>query len=612
MMFRAIWLGFASSWKRLVFTDLLFKLIAYVLLTPLVGLLFHAFLALSGRTILADVDIALFMMHPLGWLTGVLVGGSVVGILALEQSVLIVVVLCANHSQVIGVQSVFRFIAGKLLGIFLIAAQAVLKLLLLAAPFLAISGGLYFLLLTKHDINFYLSEKPPVFWIASISIGVILATFAVLGIRLLINWSIAIPLHLFEQTPSNRCLSLSQERLRTCQRRIAIWISQWIVLTTLFSSLATSLVIWIARTIAPSLTGSLWQLAIALGVVLIIWAVVNLFISMFAVISLAILQGEIYNRYGKGEHFHLPKTEESDQSGWIKLTPMRVIAGGLLCLVVGTLVGVLAIQTVRLEDDVEITAHRGGATHAPENTLAAIRQAIEDQTDWVEIDVQESKDGVVVVVHDSDLKKVAGEELKIWEGTADELRSIDIGSYFDPGFRNERVPTLEEVLQVCRDRVGVNIELKYYGHDKDLERKVVDLVEQNGMSSNVVVMSLEAAGIAKIKSLRPHWTVGLLTATAIGDLTRAEADFLAVNANLASRRFIDQAHRKHKAVHVWTVNDPITMSSMISRGADNLITDNPHLARQVLDERGKLTMLERVLVDFGLRLGIVPTTSSEQ
>ena len=154
---------------------------------------------------------------------------------------------------------------------------------------------------------------------------------------------------------------------------------------------------------------------------------------------------------------------------------------------------------MRLDDDVEITAHRGGAAKAPENTLAAIQQAIEDQTDWVEIDVQESRDGVVIVAHDSDLKKVSGFDAKIWEATADELRAIDIGSYFGPAFSSERVPTLAEVLDACRGRVRVNIELKYYGHDQNLEQKVVDLVEEHEMVDDVVIMSLNADGVRKFK-----------------------------------------------------------------------------------------------------------------
>ena len=85
--------------------------------------------------------------------------------------------------------------------------------------------------------------------------------------------------------------------------------------------------------------------------------------------------------------------------------------------------------------------------------------------------------------HDSDLKKLAGLDLKIWDATMADLKNIDIGSWFIPEFRNQRVPTLAQVLDVCRDKIGVDIELKYYGHDQNLEQRVIDIVEAHGMAA---------------------------------------------------------------------------------------------------------------------------------
>jgi len=281
-------------------------------------------------------------------------------------------------------------------------------------------------------------------------------------------------------------------------------------------------------------------------------------------------------------------------------------------VLIASLVGATAMHSMNLKDRVEITAHRGGAGVAPENTLAAIRQAIEDGADWIEIDVQESKDGVVVVAHDSDLAKVAGNPVKIWEATADELRSIDIGSYFGPQFHGERVPTLQEVLQVCKGKVGVNIELKYYGHTQDLEKRVIELVDRFEMEPEIVVMSLESKGIEKMKSLRPEWTAGLLTAVVAGDLTHARSDFLAVKSSIATRHFIQAAHNRGKSVSAWTVNEGYAMSALISRGVDNLITDYPAVARRVLAERQEMSPLERLMVEMAFYLGVKPPAGGTQ
>ena len=611
-MLKTIWQTLRALWRPLLATDLLFKAIAVVLLTPMVSFLFRGFLAFSGRTVLADTDIIHFLLAPIGWLTMIVVGGASIGVLVLEQSALMTVSLAWTHKQKLTVWESLWFVRQRTPGIFRIAARMVVRVLLLAAPFLAVGGGLYLLLLTKYDINFYLTERPPVFWTAVALIGLTLALLTALIIRCVVSWSVAFQLHLFENTPPGECLNISRERVVGHRRLIAKWVVGWLVINSLISSLAAALVLGIGRLAVPAAAAGVWLLIITLGMLLLLWGVMHLGTSLLAVISFAVLQGHVYDRFGRSEQFALPEQKPSLPAWSLKWTRGRLLAAVALAVVGALLVSTSILHTISLEDDVEITAHRGGALNAPENTLAAIRRAIDDGTDWVEIDVQETKDGVVVVAHDSDLKKVAGVATKIWDGTADELRSIDIGSFFGPEFKEERLPTLAEVLDVCHGKVGVNIELKYYGHDQDLERRVIDLVEAHDMVGQIVIMSLKPEAIRKVKKLRPDWTVGTLTAVAAGDLSGTDVDFLAVKTDLAKRRFIHSAHQRGKEVYAWTVNDAISMSTMISRGVDNLITDRPDLARRVLAERAELSPVERVLVELAFLFGVVPDRSYPQ
>lgn len=600
-----------SSWRRLVITDVLFKIVAFVLLTPLVSLMFRGFLWLSGHTVLADTDIARFFLHPLGWITVVVVGGATIAVLALEQAALMVASLSADHAQPMSVPNCLLFVVSRAAGIFRITAEMVVRLLLIATPFTAVAGILYVMLLTDHDINFYLTEKPPVFLFAVSLGGIILTVLAAIVIHRIVGWSVAIQLHLFEEIAPRECLKVSRDRVAGSRMAITNWVVIWLVVNLLISFSLSAVVIELGTWMVPRAAGSIWTLVIALGAVLLMWGIVNFGTSLLAVISLALIQEQVYERFGRSSSFHLPEAEGNRPSWTLSWTRGRVIAALTIALLTSTLIGAAAIHTVELRDDVQITAHRGASGNAPENTLASVRRAIEDGTDWVEIDVQESKDGVVIVAHDSDLKKVAGKPVKIWEATADELRAIDIGSYFATEFKNERIPTLAEVLEVCRGKANLNIELKYYGHDQNLEQKVVDLVEHARMVNNVVIMSLQLDGIRKIQKLRPDWTVGLLSAVAAGDLTRVDVDFLAVNAKLATRPFIESAHNKEKEVYVWTINDPFTMSSMISRGVDNLITDHPDLARRVLAERAEMSPVERLLLELAILLGAETSVTAQ-
>jgi glycerophosphoryl diester phosphodiesterase len=150
----------------------------------------------------------------------------------------------------------------------------------------------------------------------------------------------------------------------------------------------------------------------------------------------------------------------------------------------------------------------------------------------------------------------------------------------------------------------VNIELKYYGHDDQLEQRVVEIVEALDMAPNVVVMSLESDGVKKMKLLRPSWKVGLLMSVSAGGLKNIDADFVAVNASFADRGCIWSAHDAGKEVYVWTVNDAPTLSAMMSRGVDGLITDAPALARSVHELRAALSPAERVLLELAGWLGV--------
>jgi glycerophosphoryl diester phosphodiesterase len=605
-MIRTLLHDFQSNWRSLLVSDLVMKSIAFAILTPLVSVEFDAFLKFSGRSVLTDADIAYFLLHPIGWCTAIVIGGGALAILALEQAALMSIVVSHLQGQSIGTIPALRFTAARSFGIFQITWRLVARLLLVASPFVVAGGALYAVLLTDHDINFYLSEKPPKFWLAVVLIGAVLGAMTVVLLRLIAGWALSLPLYLFEGTPPRECLSASNHFASGQRMHIVSWIAGWFIGNAAVSTLATSVVVGVGYYLVGLASSSLWSAILAIGFLLLAWTCLHWIVSAVAVSSLSMVLVRLYLTNPNREELPIALQTPTGGRAAINMTRGRIAAVLATGCVVAAIVGAEAIHGMRLEDHVQITSHRGASGKAPENTLASVQQAIADGTDWVEIDVQETKDGVVIVAHDSDLKKVSGVDSKIWDATAAELRSIDIGSYFAPSFASERVPTLAEVLEACRGRAKLNIELKYYGHDQNLEQRVIDLVEQHDMQHNVVLMSLESRGIRKAKQLRPDWTVGLLTAVAVGDLTRAEADFFAVNTKLATPAFIQAAHRKQKTVSVWTVNDPVTMSVMISRGVDNIITDYPDRARQVLADRASLSPVERMMLELTVFLGKTP------
>jgi glycerophosphoryl diester phosphodiesterase len=602
-----------GSWKSLVVTDIAFKILAFVLLTPLMGVLFRTLLAASGSEVVSDFDIAMFFLGPLGWLCSILVGAIWLGIIALELASLMAVMCAKDANLRLGALGAIRFSSAGALPIIQVTARIVAWTLLASAPFLAIAAVIYFRLLTEFDINYYLQEMPPVFRV-SVGIGAILLIgLTSVLLRLYSGWLFALPLVLFEEVRPAEALRLSAERTHGHRRTLLLWIVGWGLVMTLLSALTTAIVGLVGRMIVPEATASLQFLAVAVGLVLLLWFAVGLAVNLLSTTSFAAMLFNLYRQLGHdgSTDLRLPGAAKAISGTGLKITRQRLIVAAVVGVLLAIAIGVFALQSVRLQDDVEIMAHRGSSKAAPENTLASIQKAIDEGADWVEIDVQETADGEVVVLHDSDFMKLAGRNLKIWDATLDDLKDIDIGSWFAPEFRDQRVPTLAEVLDLCKGKIRVNIELKYYGHDQQLEQRVADIVRSREMDSQVVAMSLKMDAVRKMKSIRPNWRVGLLMSVSAGDLSKIEADFLAVNAGFVHRGFVRRVHDAEKEVFVWTVNDALAMSNMIGRGVDGLLTDKPALARRVLEERAKMSAPQRLLLELAELLG-VPVETAEQ
>jgi glycerophosphoryl diester phosphodiesterase len=602
------------SWRELALTDITYKLLAFMLLTPIVSILFHVLVAQTGETAITDEDILQFVLEPLGWVCAVLVGALSIAIIALEQVALMSIVCAADHGRHLSVRGALRWAAVSAWPVLHVAARIVICTLLALTPFLAAAGWVYWALLTEFDINYYLKEKPPAFWIAAGCGGVISLGIAAVLLRLATSWFYALPLVCFEAVPPRRALRVSGDRVTGHRHMVVLWVVVWLVVTLLLSALATGSVVFVAERLVPRATGSLGLLLFAVGTTLIVWSGVHIVINLLTTTSFAAIFFRLYRDLGTRRELDVERllaSADRPRRPAFVLTRKRLVAALVVGTILATAVGVFAIHNVRTTDRCEVVAHRGAAGSAPENTMAAVRQAVQEQADWVEIDVQETADGEVVVFHDSDFMKLAGRDLNIWNATRADLLEIDIGSWFNADYRAERVPTLAEVLAYCQGKVRVIIELKYYGHDQNLARRVAEIVEAHDMQSNIVTMSLNRQLIDKMKSLRPDWPAGLLAAVAVGDLTQVRADFLAVKATIATRAFVRSAHNRQKKVLAWTVNDPVTMSTLIGRGVDGIITDKPALARKVLTQRAGLSSVERLLIKLAGLLGVTPQIAEQ-
>lgn len=247
-----------------------------------------------------------------------------------------------------------------------------------------------------------------------------------------------------------------------------------------------------------------------------------------------------------------------------------------------------------LDNPVEVTAHRGYSAVYPENTIPAFKGAIQVGADWVELDVQQTADGEVIVMHDSNLKRTTGLDKEVWQVTWDEIKDLDNGSWFDKKYQTVRIPTLEEVLKVCRGKIHLNIEIKPSGHDKDLEEQVAKLLKKYHMRDTCVVSSLKYDSLRKIKEADDSIETAYITSVSYGNFTDLEyADGYSVESTLLSKSFVNKAQKAEKQIYVWTVNSEERLEKVVGMGIDNVITDDPVMAKELIYEQEHSTFWDR-------------------
>lgn len=232
-----------------------------------------------------------------------------------------------------------------------------------------------------------------------------------------------------------------------------------------------------------------------------------------------------------------------------------------------------------------VTAHRGDQATAPENTLAAFQAAIDSGADFIELDVTETKDGVLVILHDDSLQRTASLDKNIWEVTYAETQELDVGSWYSEKFAGERIPTLEEVIQLCRDKIKLNIEMKVTGNESEqFEEKLVDMIVQENFQEQCIVTSFNYETVKEVKKLEPSIQTGpILSGEGWNLADYRDMDLFSIHEQILTKELVEEAHSMGMPVHVWTVNDEKDIRHFQEMGVDNIITNYPGKAKELLE-----------------------------
>ena len=246
-----------------------------------------------------------------------------------------------------------------------------------------------------------------------------------------------------------------------------------------------------------------------------------------------------------------------------------------------------------------VTAHRGYSAAAPENTLPAFQLAIDQGCEWAELDVQMTRDGVVMVTHDTSLRRCTGRNENIYDLTYNEVRKLDAGRWFGQKYTGAKVPTLEEVLDLCKGKIQLNIEIKPNAATPELEAETIRIIREKGFAQDCTITSQSYETLCKVKELAPEIRTGYILALGVGSYyDLPAADFFSVQSTFITSGMVQQIHKRSKTISAWTVNREEDASELLSIGVDDLITDKPDMIQQLLSEDADLDNSLVLLRDF--------------
>jgi glycerophosphoryl diester phosphodiesterase len=613
LLVRDVWHDFRGAFRPLVVYEAFFKGAVVVLAAAGAGWIVGPLIASTGHAAVTNTEIARFLLSPAGIAYLILIALSVMLATLLEHVGVIAIAAAYREGRAATLRDTLAALATVSLRLFSFGIRSLLTLVFLCAPFAVVGGAAYLALMSRHDINYYLSNRPPSFYAAAAIAAVLLAGLAARLAVLYVEVVLVMPILLFEDRRGIAAIRASRERIHGSR----LWAGAILLGWQLAGSLLGVAAVWgYSRSCGLLLQAVEVRRIVLVPVVTAMMAGQALLVSSVSFLLVAVHCLLILRLYlERGGSPQPPPASTSGPASWIErvgrgIDPSRWRIHRFRTLVVLALLGFVGYLgwsvpgRLGVRVPIVVVAHRGYARRAPENTLSAFRAAIEVGADFAELDVQETADGVVVVLHDRDLMRLAGDPRRISEITLADARKLDLGRKAAPEFAGERICTLAEAIATARGRIKLQIELKYYGKDRGLARKVAELIGREHFEDHCEVTSLDAEGLMLARRANPRLKVVALVTYALGDPGRLDVDGLSVNTEVLSDRLIHAMTRRKKSLYAWTVDDPRMMVRLIERGVGGLVTNAPDVLIRIRRERADLTDVERRLLAARYLLGL--------
>ncbi|MFB6367468.1 glycerophosphoryl diester phosphodiesterase membrane domain-containing protein [Paenibacillus elgii] len=564
----------AFTYRQVFIFELLYKTLTLFIFIPAISFIFHWLLRMGGFAGATNYELLDFAISRYGFLSMLILVPVATMLIFLEFSVLIIIAYYGQNKQRIGLIPAFLQSLAYLPSLFKYGFVGWTLYLLLFFPLL--SWGVGSSLLPSLRIpNFISGELFKTGWGTLLYAGV----FAVLA-YFKIRWSFLLHMIVIEGTYSFRkAAKKSAALVKKSYFQMSVLMLCVILLFMIVEVLMIASIVGAVSLVyftLPQETG----LAEVMRSVVSKSAVLSLYLVTLFVTPLYItILTRVYTAKADPGHAVLQMPDgnameirSSQSRGLLHKHKRKLIVLGLITAFATALALVPAIGDVPLDDKkATIMAHRGYMSKGPENTIEAIQGAIEAHADFAEIDILETKDGELAVIHDTNLKRLTGYDAEVYDLTMDELRKLEVRQ----GDLTGRISTLAEVMNVAKGKIKLNIEVKTHGYERNLLNTFLRTVRENGFQMHCVVQSLDYEIVQEIKAAEPALQVGYVIFAGVPDIEQIQADFVVVEEYMVNESVLASAKLQRKPLYVWTVNEKNSMERFFSMGVDGIITDYP-------------------------------------
>ncbi|AAP24610.1 glycerophosphoryl diester phosphodiesterase family protein [Bacillus anthracis str. Ames] len=565
-----------AFWNVLTF-QLAYKLLAAIVFVPLFGIIFNKLLYFGGYANATNDELLAFLKTPYGILAIVILSLLALFLIFTEFAVLIIISYFAHKRQKVRLRPILYKTVTYLPTLFTYCLPGFILYAVVLLPLL--NMGYETALIPQIQIPNFITGELFKTTMGQVGYYTFFAVVAYLNLR----WIFVLPIVVLEQKPFRVAARKSAKLVKESFFKVlfflvGFFISIGIVYVLFlgiyllclwgvyeFTNPKGTFALLAESTMSVFLTSTLYLFSFIVTPFYIM-AITRLYLQKVPVEDVLLEEGLDYSKTKADKCFF-----QKHRWKFIGVYIVGIITAGMVVAFIVTFI------TNTYKEPI-IMAHRGYISKGVENTKEALQGAIDAKADYAEIDVLQTKDGELAVIHDLKLKRLANANVHVSDLTMDELRQLTLSQ---DGFSGQ-ISTLDEIIKLAKGKIKLNIEVKLHGGEKDFVNKVLKTIKDNEFEKQCVIQTLHYPLIKEFKRANPNIKVGYILYASRAHLKNVKADFYVAEEYMLNKKLVKEARKLNKPIYVWTVNDMESLKGYYKLNVDGIITDYPEDARETI------------------------------